>query len=268
MKNPVSFITANYVAREIGYNMTEGWMQGDSATQNAFRPVETFALRFDTMLGEIQRLGFEAIDLWLAHLHWSWFTEAQVADARALLKKRNLKVFSLAGGPGDNPEELALACTLATALDAPVLAGGMGWLSEKADEAIAILRGHSVRLALENHPEKNPDEIRAKIPAGAEDVVGIALDTGWFATQGYAPGKAIRELREHLITVHLKDVLAPGAHETCALGDGVADIPDCVAAIREIGFAGPIGIEHEPETNDPTDDVRLSKRRLANWMSQ
>ncbi len=266
--NTISFITANFVAREIGYNMTEGWMQGDTATQDAFRPPETFALRFDRMLGEIQRLGFEAIDLWLAHLHWSWFTEAQVADARALLKKRNLKVFSLAGGPGDNPDELIKACTLATALDAPVLAGGMGWLSEKTDEAIAILREHGVRLALENHPEKTPDEVRAKIPAGAEDVVGIALDTGWFATQGYAPGQAIRELREHLITVHLKDVLAAGAHETCALGDGIADIPDCVAAIRETGFAGPIGIEHEPETFDPTDDVRLSKQRLANWMNR
>ena len=99
-------------------------------------------------------------------------------------------------------------------------------------------------------------------------MVGIALDTGWFATQGYAPGKAIREFQEHLITVHLKDVLAAGAHETCALGNGVADIPDCVAAIREIGFAGPIGIEHEPETFDPTDDIRLSKQRLADWMSR
>jgi len=265
--NTISFITANFVAREIGYNMTDGWMQGDTATQDAFRPPETFALRFDRMLGEIQRLGFEAVDLWLAHLHWSWCTDAQVADARALLKKRNLRVLSLAGGPGDNPDELVKACTLATALDAPVLAGGMGWLSEKTDEAVSILRDHGVCLALENHPEKTPNEIKDKIPSGAEDVVGIALDTGWFATQGFAPGKAIRELRDHLITVHLKDIVAAGAHETCALGDGVANIPDCVAAIREIGFAGPIGIEHEPDTFDPTEDVKISKQRLAGWMS-
>ena len=30
--NMISFMTANYVARQIGYNMTEGWMQGDNAT--------------------------------------------------------------------------------------------------------------------------------------------------------------------------------------------------------------------------------------------
>jgi len=265
--NPVTFITANFVAREIGYQMTEGWMQGDSATQDAFRPVETFALRFDTLLGEIQHLGFEAIDLWLAHLHWSWCTESQIADARKLLKERNLRLFSLAGNPGETPGELARACRLAAALKAPVLAGGMGWLSEKTDEAVAILREHGVRLALENHQEKTPDEIRRKIPDGAEDVVGIALDTGWFATRGYSPGRAIRELREFLITVHLKDIVAEGAHETCTLGDGIANIPDCVAAIHEIGYTGPIGIEHEPESFDPTGDVRLSKQRLADWMN-
>ena len=142
----------------------------------------------------------------------------------------------------------------------------MGWLSENSDEALAILRKYGVRLALENHPEKTSDDIKRKIPNGFEDVVGIALDTGWFATQGYAPGKAIREIREHLITVHLKDVRAAGAHDTCALGDGIANIPDCVAAILETGFSGTIGIEHEPETYDPTEEVKLSKQRLAEWM--
>jgi sugar phosphate isomerase/epimerase len=265
--NTVSFITANFVARELDYHMTGGWMEGDAATQAAFRPAETFALRFDTMLGEIQHLGFAAIDLWLAHLHWSWATDAQVADARALLKKRGLQALSLAGGPGNNPDELVRACSLAARMDAPVLAGGMGWLGSRSDEAVAILREHKVRLALENHPEKTPDEIRAKIPNGAEDVVGIALDTGWFATQGFPPAAAIRALKDHLITIHLKDIKGAGAHETCALGDGVADIPACVAAIREVGFEGPIGIEHEPETFDPTRDVRQSLRRLEQWMA-
>ena len=27
----LSFMTANYVARETGYHVTEGWMQGDDA---------------------------------------------------------------------------------------------------------------------------------------------------------------------------------------------------------------------------------------------
>ena len=34
--NTISFMTANYVAREIGYNMTKGWMEGDDATNAWF----------------------------------------------------------------------------------------------------------------------------------------------------------------------------------------------------------------------------------------
>jgi hypothetical protein len=34
--NPISFISANFMARELGYNQTEGWIQGDIATQTFF----------------------------------------------------------------------------------------------------------------------------------------------------------------------------------------------------------------------------------------
>ena len=32
MSNHISFISANFVARQLNYHMTEGWMQGDKAT--------------------------------------------------------------------------------------------------------------------------------------------------------------------------------------------------------------------------------------------
>ena len=41
--NTISFMTANYVAREIGYNMTKGWMEGDDATNAFFAPIDTYA---------------------------------------------------------------------------------------------------------------------------------------------------------------------------------------------------------------------------------
>ena len=56
--NTISFNTANFVAREIGYAMTEGWMQGDAATQAWYRPLDTFGSRFGAMLDEVVALGF------------------------------------------------------------------------------------------------------------------------------------------------------------------------------------------------------------------
>jgi L-ribulose-5-phosphate 3-epimerase len=37
----ISFMTANYVARPLAYNMTRGWAQGDAAANAAFRPLDS-----------------------------------------------------------------------------------------------------------------------------------------------------------------------------------------------------------------------------------
>ena len=58
-------------------------------------------------------MGFEAIDLWLAHLHWSWATPEHIAIARDLISRYNLAITSLAGGFGTNREEFEAACKLA-----------------------------------------------------------------------------------------------------------------------------------------------------------
>jgi sugar phosphate isomerase/epimerase len=120
-----------------------------------------------------------------------------------------------------------------------------------------VLREHGVRFALENHPEKTPQEVLDAIGDGG-DVLGAAVDTGWWATQGYDPVAAIEELSERLFHVHLKDVVEPGAHVTCTYGEGCARIADCVEALLRVGYSGPVSIEHEPYDRDPTADcVRM-----------
>ena len=43
----VSFMTANYVARELGYGAADEWGPFDAATNAAFQPIGTFPERFD-----------------------------------------------------------------------------------------------------------------------------------------------------------------------------------------------------------------------------
>ena len=43
--NILAFVTANYVARQVGYDMSTGWGRADEATQAHFRPIETFEAR-------------------------------------------------------------------------------------------------------------------------------------------------------------------------------------------------------------------------------
>ena len=82
--------------------------------------------------------------------------------------------------------------------------------------------------------------------------LGAAVDTGWWATQGYDPVDAIHELSDRLFHVHLKDVEEPGTHVSCMHGEGCARIADCVDALLELGYAGAVSIEHEPFDRDPT----------------
>lgn len=263
----LSFMTANYVARQLGYHMTAGWMEGDQATQDYFRPLATFARRFDDLLAEIRGLEFDAIDLWLAHLHPSWATPDHIAIANDLLARHHLAVISLAGWFGGSRAEFEAVCRMATALGASMLGGNTGLLGNDRAWLVSTLRHYGLKLGLENHPEKTPAELLAKIGKGDADVIGVAIDTGWFGTQGYDAAQAIRALAPVLAHVHLKDVLAAGAHDTCRLGAGVVPVRECVQTLLDLGYAGGISIEHEPEHFNPNDDVRASLLLVQSWLA-
>ena len=263
--NTISFITANFVARELGYHMTEGWMQGDGATQAHFKPLETFESRFEAMLAEVKAMGFGAIDLWGAHLHPDWASDEHLKIASSLLGKHGLKVAALAAWCG-SLDQLKGFCRVAVGVGSPVIGGGAPLLREFRSEAIAVLKDHNVKLALENHPEKTPQDILDQVGDGGDGMIGHACDTGWWGTQGFDAPTAIRELRDVLFAVHLKDIKAVGGHDTCKYGDGIVNIHACVQALREINYTGPLGVEHEPEHHKPTQDVIESKALLEQWM--
>ena len=256
----LSFMSANYVAKELGYGAADEWGPFDEATNAAFEPLEAFARRFDELLATIAGSGFDAIDLWFAHLNWRWATPDHVAVARAALERHEVRVVSLAGGVGSTTDDLAAACRLANDLDVDLIAGMGEVVRRDREGAAAVLREHGVRFGLENHPEKTPQEVLDAIGDDA-DVFGAAVDTGWWATQSYDPVAAIDELSDRLFHVHLKDVEALGTHVTCMHGEGCANVTGCVDKLLAIGYSGPVSIEHEPYDRDPTAEcVRMLAR--------
>ena len=263
--NQISFITANYVARELAYHMTEGWMQGDAATQHAFRPIASFGQKFEDMLLDIKSLGFDALDLWGAHLNPDWATSEHFVIAKDLLDKHNLKVLSIANGVA-SLDYLEGFCKVANALGVPVVAGGAAFLKTQRADSVAILKHYNVKLGIENHPEKTPTELLEQIGDGADGYIGASPDTGWWGTHGYSAPKSFQELKDHIFTVHLKDVKTIGGHETCRFGQGVVNIKGCIEVLKTIGYTGSVGVEHEPEHFDPTQDVRESLKLLQEWM--
>ena len=255
-------MTANYVARETGWAM-HGWGHGDRATQERFRPLETYEERLDELFALVRGLGFDTIDLWGAHLGAEWASEEHLAIAQELLRRHDLTVATYATWVG--PSNVERACELARALGTGLIGAGF---SGEPEELVPVLRDHGVRLAVENHPdEKTPADILRKIERG-DGWLGTTVDTGWWGTHGYDAAAAIDELGEHVLHVHLKDVREVGEpHETCPWGDGVVDIHACVRALRGFGYGGAYTVEHEPEDHDPSDEIRELRERLDGWLS-
>jgi L-ribulose-5-phosphate 3-epimerase len=257
----ISFTTANYVAREVGYAM-HGWGHGDRATNEAFAPLATYPEKLDELLGDVAALGFGAVDLWGAHLGADWATDEHVEIAVDALHRHGLTVTTYATWVG--PANIERACELTVALGASIIGAGF---SGDPQALAPVLAKHGVRLGVENHPEKTPADVLAKIAAGGE-MFGATVDTGWWGTQGYDAARAIEELGEHVLHVHLKDVLAlDEPHETCRWGEGIVPIEECVRVLQHMGYTGAVTVEHEPETFDPTDDVRAMREQLEGWLA-
>jgi sugar phosphate isomerase/epimerase len=264
----VSFMTANFVAREAGWSIPD-WGAGDRATNEAFAPIDTFRERFAELVDEAVGLGFDAMDLWEGHLNARWATPEHVAAAVAVLNERGVRVASLAGWFGNDADRVAAVCRLAVAVGAPILGGGTKLLEDDRAGLIRLLEEHDLRFGLENHPEKTPAEVLAKIGDDAGGKIGATVDTGWFGTQGYDAATAIRELGDRVLHVHLKDVRHAGVpHETCGYGDGVVPLADCVQALRDIGYRGGISVEHEPDSYDPRPEIRVARQRLTGWLDR
>ena len=263
----ISFMSANFLAREAGYHLTGGWMAGDRATNAHFAPLESFATRFGELLRSVRAMGFQALDLWTAHLNPAWATPEHIAIARGLLTEQQIQVVSLAGGFGQTRAEFLAACRLAAALGVPLLGGGTPLLFSDQAFVIGALRDHKVQLGYENHPERTAQEVLAKIGLEGPDCLGVTLDTGTFATEGFDAAQAVRELSQRLLYVHLRDVPAAGQEDSCRLGTGSVDFPACLQALRDCGYGGALSVEHEPESFDPTADCMAGLAQVRAWLA-
>ncbi len=279
MNPSVSFMSANFVARQLAYHMPDGWGQGDAATQEYFRPIGTYEERLDLLLGEIRALGFGAIDLWGAHLHYTWATPEHVALAKALLDRHDLRVASYASWIMGGVPELRSACRLCRELSIPVIGGFVELVERDRAAAAAVLREFGVVYGYENHPEGTVEAILAKIGSGDDDVIGAAVDTGWLGTQGVDTLDAVRRLMPRIKHVHLKDVKARRekptgfpfidmGHETCRLGAGIVPVEAIVRLLLSHGYRGGLSVEHEPEDFDPREDCAASLLALNGWIHQ
>lgn len=265
----ISLNSSSFVGKQCGYGPSSEWDTCVDAVNAYYGPPETFASRFEHMLVEVKRLGYDAVDIWTAgQLSWRWATREQIATARALLDKHKLAVTSLGDNFGKTRDDFVAACELAVGVNTNLLSGGCPVLRKERAFVIEMLEKYNLRLGLENHPERSAQEILDQIGDGGNGRIGTTIDTGWYATQAPDVIEAIKGLKGHIYHVHLKDVLAGAADQNVGFGRGVAPLVESVQTLKQLGYKGDYSVEIHSIDHDPTTELAEGLMLVRRWLSQ
>jgi sugar phosphate isomerase/epimerase len=258
----ISFVTANFVGRAVNYNLHPfKWGDAEKATVKRLTMEE-----LEEIVGEVVAAGFRSIEIWQAHAWHQTMTPEKASQIKTILKRHDVKAIGYAGwagGAAKNPSEIEKKFQACQMLGLPMIAGGME--AESAETVYGFCRKYRIKVAVENHPEKNPQEIIDKVEP-YKDWMGTAVDTGWWGIQGFDAAEAVRKLAPHIFHVHLKDVKGVGEHQSCQFGQGVVDIKGVVRELKRMGYKGHLSIEHEPEDHDPMPEIIESRKILEGYL--
>ena len=252
--NRISFVTANLVGQVSGYRFELAhW--GD---QHKKTVAATDAAAWRSICKEIYATGFRAIEIWEAHAAPEAMNRERGATWKAIMDDQGLKAIGYGGILSRKTLEI---CQW---LDIPRF---NGWIGDSTPEQATIMcREMGVHFNLENHPQKSASEL-LKIIAGGNEWLGICIDMGWLGTQGASGPEIIRACGPLVRHTHVKDIKAVGAHDTCLLGDGVAQVAACIATLKELGYTGWYSWEDEPEDRNPFDSAVRNRRWIEKQLA-
>lgn len=234
----IAFNTANLVGRFTNYRFDlKHWGE-----QHQLTVARTGEKEWSAICREIAACGFTAVEIWEAHAAPEAMNRARTLTWKRILDDHGLRAVAYAGGLR---RETTAICQW---LGIPHIDGGLRGLTPGA--ATELCRSTGIRFNLENHPEKTVEQILTPI-GGGNEWLGVCVDTGWLGTQGSDVPEVIRALGPLVRHTHIKDVKAPGAHETCPLGQGVVNVEASIQALKAIGYAGWYSWEDEPEDLNP-----------------
>ena len=252
-------MSANYVAKELGYGAADEWAPFDAATNAAFEPLETFAGRFDDLLATITGIGFDTIDLWFAHLNWRWATPDHVSSRarRSLATCRSRRLARRQRRRDDRRS--GAACRLANDLDVDLIAG----VGEVVHVIARARSPCSASTASASGWRTIPRERRRRCSTRSATTPTCSAPPSTRA--GGRPSRTTPSPRSTSSRIASSTCTSRTSrrptHVSCMHGEGCANIAGCVEKLLAIGYSGPVSIEHEPYDRDPTDEcVRMLAR--------
>jgi sugar phosphate isomerase/epimerase len=259
----LSYVTANLIGAGFGFNGDHDWGKLDPAMIE-----QTTPQTFRKIAKAVKAMGFDGIEIYTGHCSYLKRDLDYARAVRDVCDEEGLPIVAYAGRFGtpvgtrdDFRKTFAMCKALGTTLMAGVIDAKDWGLCAK------MLRDEGLVIGLETNPEKNAEEVLAKI-AGHEDVIKVTLDTGNLTSEGGDARVAAEKLMPHIVHLHLKDVKAVGGRDTVALGKGVARVKDALDYVIAHGYKAWASIEHEPYDRDPDPEVKESLVTVRKWLAK
>jgi len=134
--------------------------------------------------------------------------------------------------------------------------------TESIDTIDKMVKEFDIKVGYHNHPQR-PDKPDYKVwdpnyiielTKDKDARIGSCADLGHWTNSGLSAADCIRILKGRVVSSHIKDIQMGGTKVVRA-GEGRANLGEALKALKEVGFDGPISIEHEANWEDNVGDV-------------
>jgi hypothetical protein len=208
----------------------------------------------------MKRVGVTNLSLKEFHLPLNSNAE-KISEVKSKLKDAGINIYTVGVIYMKSKEAVDQAFQYAKNVGVDMIVGVPNYeLLEYAEEKV---KEHNIKLAIHNHgPEDklypSPKDIYDRIK-NMDARMGLCIDIGHALRAGTLPEKAIREYKDRLFDLHIKDVNSSAKDaKAIEIGRGAIDFAAVIESLRKIKFQGVCSIEFEKDMSDPLAGIAES----------
>jgi hypothetical protein len=207
----------------------------------------------DKMISMLQRLNVKNLSLKEIHLPLNSTKEA-IEVAKKKFVDGGINVYTVGVVYMRSKEAVDQAFEYAKNVGVEMIVGVPN--QDLLSYAEAKVKETNIRLAIHNHgPEDklypSPKDIYDRIK-NFDSRVGLCIDIGHTLRAGVLPEKAVKDYRDRLFDLHVKDVTAMAKDaKVIEIGRGAINYPAFIEALEKINYKGMCSIEYEKDMTDP-----------------
>jgi sugar phosphate isomerase/epimerase len=208
----------------------------------------------------VKRVGVTNLSLKEFHLPLNSNAE-KISEVKSKLKEAGINIYTVGVIYMKSKEAVDQAFQYAKNVGVDMIVGVPNYeLLEYSEEKV---KEHNIKLAIHNHgPEDklypSPKDIYDRIK-NMDARMGLCIDIGHALRAGTLPEKAIREYKDRLFDLHIKDVNSSAKDaKAIEIGRGAIDFAAVIESLRKVKFQGVCSIEFEKDMTDPLAGIAES----------